>query len=80
MSADWSLTTGDGSIVLYLPSDFSADIDAHTGDGRIRSEFNLTEDRDGERENRTVRGRIGKGGHTLKVRTGDGTIALRAGV
>jgi hypothetical protein len=80
MAGDWSLTTSDGSIVLYLPADFSADIDAHTGDGRIRSEFNLTEDRDGERENRTVRGRIGKGGHTLKVRTGDGSIALRAGV
>jgi DUF4097 and DUF4098 domain-containing protein YvlB len=80
MAGDWALTTSDGSIVLYLPADFSADIDAHTGDGRIRSEFNLTEDRDGERENRTVRGRIGKGGHTLKVRTGDGSIALRAGV
>jgi DUF4097 and DUF4098 domain-containing protein YvlB len=80
MTADWALTTSDGSIVLYLPDDFSADIDAHTGDGRIRSEFKLTEEGDSERENRTVRGRIGKGGHTLKVRTGDGSIALRAGV
>jgi DUF4097 and DUF4098 domain-containing protein YvlB len=79
MSSDWALSTSDGAVVLYLPSDFSADIDAHTGDGRIRSEFSLTEDRSG-RENRTVRGRIGKGGHTLKVRTGDGSIVLRAGV
>ena len=53
---------------------------AHGGRLDPVSEFNLTEDRDGERENRTVRGRIGKGGHTLKVRTGDGSIALRAGV
>jgi DUF4097 and DUF4098 domain-containing protein YvlB len=80
MTNDWALSTSDGSIVLYLPNDFSADIDAHTGDGRIRSEFKLTEDSEGERQNRTVRGRIGKGGHTLKVRTNDGSIALRAGV
>ncbi|MGH9312288.1 MAG: DUF4097 family beta strand repeat-containing protein [Vicinamibacterales bacterium] len=79
MTGDWALTTSDGAVVLYLPSDFSADIDAHTGDGRIRSEFSLTEDRS-ERESRTVRGRIGKGGHTLKVRTGDGSIVLRSGV
>jgi DUF4097 and DUF4098 domain-containing protein YvlB len=79
MSGDWALSTSDGGVVLYLPSDFNAEIDAHTGDGRIRSEFTLTEDRS-ERERRTVRGRIGKGGHTLKVRTGDGSIVLRAGV
>jgi Toastrack DUF4097 len=76
MSNDWSLTTSDGSVVVYLPSDFSADIDAHTGDGRIRSEFSLA-DEDHERENRSLRGRIGRGGHTLKVRTGDGSIILR---
>jgi Putative adhesin len=79
MSGDWTLTTSDGGVVVYLPADFNADIDAHTGDGRIRSEFSLAED-ETKRENRTVRGRIGKGGHTLKVRTGDGSIVLRTGV
>jgi hypothetical protein len=79
MSGDWTLTTSDGGVVVYLPVDFNADIDAHTGDGRIRSEFSLAED-ETKRENRTVRGRIGKGGHTLKVRTGDGSIVLRTGV
>lgn len=78
MASDWSLSTSDGGVVLYLPGDFDADLDAHTGDGRIRSEFTLS-DEARERESRTLRGRIGRGGHTLKVRTGDGTIVLRSG-
>jgi DUF4097 and DUF4098 domain-containing protein YvlB len=79
MSSDWSLTTNDGGVVLYLPAGFNADVDAHTGDGRIRSEFTFA----GEtraRESRSLRGRIGRGGHTLRVRTGDGSIVLRSGV
>lgn len=79
MSSDWSLTTNDGSVVLYLPDDFNAEVDAHTGDGRIRSEFTFA-DETRERERRSLRGRIGRGGHTLKVRTGDGSIVLRSGV
>ena len=30
---DWSMTTGDGGVAVYLPSDFGAELDAHTGDG-----------------------------------------------
>ena len=33
MKDDWSMTTGDGGVALYLPSDFGAELDAHTGDG-----------------------------------------------
>ena len=33
MADDWDITTGDGSVSLYLPSDFGAELDAHTGDG-----------------------------------------------
>jgi len=36
MTGDWSLTTGDGSVALYLPQDFAAELDAHTGDGSIK--------------------------------------------
>ncbi|HEX2444458.1 MAG TPA: DUF4097 family beta strand repeat-containing protein [Vicinamibacterales bacterium] len=79
MASDWSLSTNDGSILVYLPDEFSADLDAHTGDGRVRSEFNLN-DEHREREDRSLRGRIGSGGHTLKVRSGDGSISLRSGV
>ena len=33
MTDDWDITTGDGGVSLYLPSDFVAELDAHTGDG-----------------------------------------------
>jgi DUF4097 and DUF4098 domain-containing protein YvlB len=82
MSDDWSLTTGDGSIALYLPSDFAAELDAHTGDGSIRNDLKLaaeaeSSERD-ESSRRTLRAKLGAGGKTLKIRTGDGSIRLKS--
>jgi DUF4097 and DUF4098 domain-containing protein YvlB len=82
MSENWELTTGDGSVTIYLPTDFNADIDAHTGDGSIRSDLNVVanveSDSDAKHEERrTLRGRIGAGGRQIRVRTGDGGIRLR---
>jgi DUF4097 and DUF4098 domain-containing protein YvlB len=77
MKDDWSMTTGDGSISLYLPSDFDAELDAHTGDGSIRSELKLPAGGD-EDSRRTLRGKLGAGGKILKVRTNDGSIRLKA--
>lgn len=77
MSDDWEITTGDGSVSLYLPPDFAAEMDAHTGDGTIRNELAITADDGGEVGRRTVRGRLGGGGKRLRVRTGDGSIRLR---
>ncbi len=76
MKDDWSFTTGDGSVSLYLPSDFSAELDASTGDGGVRSELAVAGS--DEKEHRSLRGQIGQGGKVLKVRTGDGSIRLRA--
>lgn len=85
MTGDWSMTTGDGGIALFLPSDFSAELDAHTGDGSIRNELKVAAeaeadaDRDhGESSRRTLRARLGAGGKTLKLRTGDGSIRLKS--
>ena len=39
MTDDWDITTGDGSVTLYLPPDFSAELDARTSDGGIRNEL-----------------------------------------
>lgn len=77
MTAQWDITTGDGSVTLYLPGEFDADLDAHTGDGRITND--LTVERAGvdEKVRRTLRGRIGSGGNLLRVRTGDGAIRLK---
>jgi hypothetical protein len=81
MKDDWSMTTGDGGIALYLPSDFAAQLDAHTGDGSIRSELSMTtdgDDGDRERARRTLKGKIGAGGRLLRIRTGDGSIRIKS--
>lgn len=74
MTDDWEITTGDGGVSLYLPSDFGAELDAHTGDGSIRND--LTVVASGEVSRRSVRGRLGAGGKKLRIRTGDGAIRL----
>jgi Putative adhesin len=76
MKDDWSITTGDGGVALYLPSDFGAELDAHTGDGSIRSDIQLT-GAAAENTRRSVRGRLGSGGKQLRIRTGDGSIHLK---
>jgi hypothetical protein len=79
MKSDWSLRTEDGSVALYLPDSFNGELDARTGDGVVRSEFEVqgarTEGRD--RNRGELRGRLGTGGKLLRIRTGDGTISLR---
>ena len=79
MSEPWEISTGDGSVSLYLPPEFDADLDAHTGDGSIRNDLGIeardTRDKDGER--RTLRTKIGNGGKLLRIRTGDGAIRLK---
>jgi hypothetical protein len=79
MKADWSMTTGDGGVALYLPSDFAAELDAHTGDGAIRNELQVeSPGGESERARRTLKGRLGAGGRTLRIRTGDGSVRLKS--
>ena len=78
MQDDWSVTSGDGGVTVYLPSDFAADLDAHTGDGAIRSDLDITGGNSDDRERRSLRGRLGGGGKVLKIRTSDGSIRLKA--
>jgi DUF4097 and DUF4098 domain-containing protein YvlB len=76
MADDWDISTGDGSVSLFLPSDFSAELDALTGDGTIRDDLRIAGSRDHDR--RSLRGRLGaSGGRLIRVRTGDGGIRLR---
>ncbi len=77
MTEDWEITTGDGGVSLYLPGDFGAELDAHTGDGAIRNDLDVAAAGAGEINRRTVRGRLGGGGRQLRIRTGDGSIRLR---
>jgi len=76
MKSDWEVTTGDGSITLRLPRDFSADIDAESRDGRVESGFAGIEPDKRDDDRGTMRGRIGNGGRTVRLRTGDGSIRV----
>jgi len=73
-TSSWILRTGDGNLDLHLPDGFSADVDAHTGDGRITSDLPISTS-DQLRENE-LRGKLNSGGNTLELRSGDGTIHL----
>jgi DUF4097 and DUF4098 domain-containing protein YvlB len=42
MSGSWRVSTGDGHVTLRLPENFAADLDAHTGDGKITVDFPVT--------------------------------------
>lgn len=77
MSDNWDITTGDGGVSIYLPRDFAAELDVHTGDGTIRNELPVASESDGENNRRTVRGKLNAGGKLLRVRTGDGSVRLR---
>jgi len=75
MTGPWSIRTGDGSVQLALPDDFSADLDVHTNDGSINSDLPLTVS--GKIQGNSLRSRLNQGGATLTVHTGDGSITLR---
>ena len=75
--SDWDIVTGDGSVTLELPDGFSGELDAHTGAGGIRMHDITVSNVSGTIGRNTVRGRLGAGGHNVRVRTGDGSITLR---
>ena len=74
---DWSLATGDGSVVVEVPDGFSAELDATTGDGRVEVEDLAFERTSGESSRRIARGRLGNGGPRITIRSGDGSITVR---
>src|SRR5882724_3089691 len=76
-SADWNITTGDGSVTLEVPDGFGAELDAHTGDGGIHMRDVTISNVSGTIGKNSVRGRLGDGGKAVRVRTGDGSITLR---
>jgi hypothetical protein len=73
---DWSVDTGDGSISLQLPGALDAEIDAHTGDGGVNATGISGIPERSEDERGTLRARVGKGGRTLRLRSGDGSINI----
>ncbi|HTQ84681.1 MAG TPA: DUF4097 family beta strand repeat-containing protein [Candidatus Solibacter sp.] len=74
LTNNWSIHTGDGSVTVRLSDGISADLEAHTGDGSISSQLPLMVS--GILGRKDLRGKLGGGGPTLQIRTGDGSIRL----
>lgn len=70
-----TLTTSNGRIALELPDEPDADVDIRVENGHIHNDLDL-EDASGDSAGR-VRGRIGKGGTPIRLRTSNGTVSLR---
>jgi DUF4097 and DUF4098 domain-containing protein YvlB len=70
----WDVRTSDGSVNLEIPADLAADVELHTGDGRITLNLPLTVE--GKFSNQDVHGKLNGGGNRLVVHTGDGSITV----
>jgi hypothetical protein len=69
------LATSNGRIVLELPEEVDAELDVRVDNGVIRNERRLRRaDRD---SNGRLRGRLGRGGAPIKLRTSNGSVSLR---
>ena len=69
------LATSNGRIVLELPEEVDAELDIRVDNGVIRNERPLCRaDRD---RNGQLRGRLGRGGCPIKLRTSNGSVCLR---
>lgn len=75
VSADWSISTGDGP-VTFSGAGLNAEVDATTGDGRIRVDGALVSERDRDADRDAWRGRIGDGGGAIRIHTGDGPVQI----
>lgn len=75
-TSDMQFNTGNGSITVALPSSFNGEIDASTGNGEFRSDFEIRVI--GRLNPHHVRGTIGTGGGQLiRMTSGSGRLELR---
>lgn len=75
VAEEWMLQTGDGSVSLALPQNFSADLHLHTGDGHI--DVNVPITTEGRVNGNDLQGKMNGGGNMISIQTGDGSINLR---
>jgi DUF4097 and DUF4098 domain-containing protein YvlB len=71
----WRLHSGDGHINMWLPGDFNADLDAHTGDGKITLDLPIRVS--GSLSHSSIHGTLNNGGGTVSITSGDGSIHLQ---
>lgn len=76
-SADMDFQSGSGTIRVTLPPDFNGQFEASTGNGDLRSDFEIQIR--GRLDPQHMRGVIGNGGRLIRMQTGNGRIELRKG-
>ena len=75
-TSDMTFATGNGSVTVALPGSFNGEIDASTGHGEFRSDFEIRVI--GRLNPRHVRGTIGTGGgQRIRMSSGNGRVELR---
>jgi hypothetical protein len=67
--------SGSGAIHVSLPETFNGRIDATSGNGTLRSEFEISVV--GRFNAQHIRGTIGRGGPLIRISTGNGPIELK---
>jgi hypothetical protein len=72
---DITLSTGNGRIELIAPADFSADVDATTGNGSVTTDFPIQ--LIGRLSPHRLRGTIGDGARRLRMSSGNGALEIR---
>ena len=75
--SDLDYETVNGSVVIEVPSNLSAQLDLSTVNGRINTDFPITVS--GSLSPRRLRGTIGGGSIRLRASTVNGGITLRRG-
>lgn len=72
---DLEFTTGNGRVVIEVPSDLDADLEVRLASGSLESDFPIIVQ--GVAEPGSLRGTIGVGGRRLLIRSGKGGAVLR---
>jgi hypothetical protein len=74
---DMTFSTGSGGVRVTLPAGYNGELDATTGNGEVRSDFDLKIE--GRMNPRHIRATIGTGGPRLRLTTGNGGLEVRKG-
>jgi Toastrack DUF4097 len=72
---DLEFSSGNGRIEVTVPADFSAEVEATSGNGHVVTDFPITVH--GRITPSRLRGTIGKGGRRLHMSTGNGSMEIR---
>ena len=72
---DMTFSTGSGTVHLSLPASYNGELDASTGNGEMRSHFDLKVK--GRLNPHRIRATIGDGGPLLRLSTGNGGLEVR---